>query len=82
MSIGRRNIKLVIGYDGTEFSGWQRQKHDRTIQGEIEQRLSRMTGEQIDLHGAGRTDAGVHAEGMVASFASQSTYPARIFFGG
>lgn len=77
MSSQRRNIKLVIGYDGTEFSGWQRQMHDSTIQGEIEQRLSLMTGERIDLHGAGRTDGGVHAEGMVANFSSNSTLPCR-----
>lgn len=82
MSSQRRNIKLVIGYDGTEFSGWQRQKHDRTIQGEIEQRLTLMTGEQIDLHGAGRTDGGVHAEGMVANFLCDSTLPCRDLFRG
>ena len=67
-----RNIKLIIGYDGTNFSGWQRQKHDRTIQGEIESRLSVMTTEDISLHGAGRTDAGVHADGMVAHFLTDS----------
>jgi tRNA pseudouridine38-40 synthase len=63
-----RNIRLLIAYDGTEFSGWQKQKENRTIQGEIETRLSSITGEEISLHGAGRTDAGVHAEGMVAHF--------------
>ncbi len=64
-----RNIKLVIGYDGTGFSGWQRQKRgEKTIQGTIETCLNRMTCSEITLHGAGRTDAGVHAEGMVAHF--------------
>lgn len=63
-----RNIRLCIAYDGTEFSGWQRQTHDRTIQGEIEACLKRMTLDDISLHGAGRTDAGVHAEGMTAHF--------------
>ncbi|BCL61144.1 hypothetical protein DGMP_18370 [Desulfomarina profundi] len=64
-----RNIKLVIGYDGTGFSGWQRQKRgEKTIQGTIETCLNRMTCNEITLHGAGRTDAGVHAEGMVAHF--------------
>ena len=72
MAPGFRNIKLVIGYDGTDFSGWQRQQHRRTIQGEIEQRLTLMTRETVDLHGAGRTDAGVHAEGMVAHFTTRS----------
>lgn len=68
-----RNIKLLIGYDGTDFSGWQRQRHARTIQGEIEGSLQRMTNEDILLNGAGRTDAGVHAEGMVAHFLTAST---------
>ena len=67
-----RKIKLVVGYDGTAFAGWQRQKHDRTIQGEIEKALCRMTQEDISLHGAGRTDAGVHAEKMVAHFSTSS----------
>ncbi len=67
-----RNIRLLVSYDGTDFSGWQRQRHDPTIQGEIERCLSLMTREKIDLHGAGRTDAGVHAEGMVAHFATKS----------
>jgi len=63
-----RNIKLCIAYDGTDFSGWQRQKHDRTIQGDIESCLKRMTRNDISLHSAGRTDAGVHAEEMTAHF--------------
>ncbi len=67
-----RNIKLLISYDGTAFSGWQRQRNNPTIQGEIERCLSLMTREKIDLHGAGRTDAGVHAEGMVAHFSTNS----------
>jgi tRNA pseudouridine38-40 synthase len=82
MSFGLRNIKLLISYDGTDFSGWQRQRHDCTIQGEIEQRLSLMTREKIDLHGAGRTDAGVHAEGMVAHFATSSAIPCPDFLRG
>lgn len=68
-----RNIRLTIAFDGTGFNGWQRQKHDKTIQGEIEGCLARMTpGEEILLHGAGRTDAGVHADGMVANFLTSS----------
>lgn len=63
-----RNFRLLIAYDGTEFNGWQRQKDSRTIQGDIETCLKRMGLEDISLHGAGRTDAGVHAEGMVAHF--------------
>jgi tRNA pseudouridine38-40 synthase len=68
-----RNIKLVIGYDGTAFSGWQKQKKKRTIQGEIETCLNRMTCCKTSLHGAGRTDAGVHALGMVAHFQTNSS---------
>lgn len=67
-----RNIRLLVSYDGTAFSGWQRQRHDPTIQEEIERCLSLMTRENVDLHGAGRTDAGVHAEGMVAHFTTNS----------
>ena len=67
-----RNIKLLIGYDGTDYSGWQRQHKGRTIQGEIEFFLKRMTLEDILLSGAGRTDAGVHADGMVAHFHTAS----------
>ncbi len=68
MNHSYRNLRLLIAYDGTEFSGWQRQTHARTIQGDIEACLKRMAREKISLHGAGRTDAGVHAEGMVAHF--------------
>ncbi len=65
-----RFIRLLIAFDGSEFSGWQRQKNDRTIQGEIEKCLARMGDVGETLHGAGRTDAGVHAEGMVAHFST------------
>lgn len=64
-----RNIKLLIQYDGTRYSGWQSQEHtDRTIQGKIKAVLEHMTGEQVELQGSGRTDAGVHALGQVANF--------------
>jgi tRNA pseudouridine38-40 synthase len=82
MSPGPRNIKLVIGYDGSEFSGWQRQKSSRTIQGEIERFLNRMTHEDILLNGAGRTDAGVHADGMVAHFHTASAISCEDFLRG
>lgn len=67
-----RTIRLLIAYDGTDFCGWQRQNHDPSIQQEIEKCLSTMTREDIFLHGAGRTDAGVHAEGMVAHFKTEA----------
>lgn len=62
------NYKLVLQYDGSRYDGWQKQGNtDNTIQGKIEGVLSRMTGETVEIHGAGRTDAGVHAFGQVAS---------------
>lgn len=64
-----RNIRLKIIYDGTRYQGWQRQKATgNTIQGKIEDVLSKMTGEEIEINGSGRTDAGVHARGQVANF--------------
>ncbi|MDR3628708.1 MAG: tRNA pseudouridine(38-40) synthase TruA [Desulfocapsaceae bacterium] len=68
-----RNIKLVIAYDGTDFGGWQRQNNAPTIQGEIERRLAIMMAAPVHLLGAGRTDAGVHARGMVANFHTVKT---------
>lgn len=70
-----RNIKLLIGYDGSDYCGWQRQNNGPSIQGEIEALLAHMTREEVDLHGAGRTDAGVHADGMVAHFHTQAKIP-------
>ena len=62
------NYKLTIQYDGSRYDGWQKQGNtDNTIQGKLEAVLSRLAGEPVEVHGAGRTDAGVHAEGQVAS---------------
>ncbi|GHT70403.1 tRNA pseudouridine synthase A [Spirochaetia bacterium] len=73
-----RNIKLLIAYDGTDFSGWQRQSEEshgqnctnkvRTVQGTIETALEKLHKEKVNLCGSGRTDAGVHAAGQVANF--------------
>ncbi|WP_124726432.1 tRNA pseudouridine(38-40) synthase TruA [Staphylospora marina] len=71
-----KNIKLVIGYDGTDFSGFQRQPGQRTVQGTLEEALSRLTGEPVELHGSGRTDAGVHAIGQVCNFLTSRPIPA------
>ena len=71
-----RNLKLVVAYDGTAYAGWQRQKATPTVQGELEEKLATFTGRPVTLHGAGRTDAGVHALGMVANFHTVSTIPA------
>lgn len=68
-----RNIKLLIQYDGTRYNGWQSQEHtERTIQGKLTKVLERMLGEEIDLQGSGRTDAGVHAAGQTANFRTRS----------
>ena len=56
-----RNIKLTIEYDGKKFNGWQKQPDKLNIQGEIENAIKEITGEEIELIGSGRTDAGVHA---------------------
>lgn len=62
------NVKLTIQYDGTRYDGWQRQGNtDNTLQGRLEGVLSRMMGKPVEIQGAGRTDAGVHARGQVAS---------------
>ena len=62
------NVKLTIQYDGTRYDGWQRQGNtDNTLQGRLEGVLSRMVGKPVEIQGAGRTDAGVHAHGQVAS---------------
>ena len=71
-----RNLKLTLAYDGSEFSGWQVQPERRTVQGELQEALGRITGERHLPQGSGRTDAGVHALGQVATWASDSPIPA------
>jgi tRNA pseudouridine38-40 synthase len=69
-----RNLKMAIEYDGFKYKGWQKQKDtDLTIQGKIEAVLAKMTGEEIQLVGCGRTDSGVHAENYIANFHTKST---------
>jgi tRNA pseudouridine38-40 synthase len=74
-----RYFKLTIAYDGTDFHGWQFQTNKSTIQGEIVAVLRRLTQENVQLNGAGRPDAGVHALGQVGSFRTQSTLSAAEF---
>ena len=70
-----RNLKLTISYDGTRFVGWQRQAAGVSVQGLLEDALARFEGAPVAVHGAGRTDAGVHALGQVASARMTSAHP-------
>lgn len=74
-----KNFKLIIEYDGSLFHGWQRQKKDRTVQETIENTISVMTKQPVNLIGSGRTDAGVHALGQVANFQSNTKITPEIF---
>jgi tRNA pseudouridine38-40 synthase len=74
-----RNLKLILAYDGTDFAGWQVQPEAPTIQGTLASAIGRLTGEKVLPQGSGRTDAGVHAAGQVATFATDSTIPAKNF---
>ena len=71
----KRNLKLVLAYDGTEFSGWQVQPNLPTIQGTLASAIGRLTGENVLPQGSGRTDAGVHARAQVATFPTASPIP-------
>ena len=71
-----RNVRLDICYDGSRYKGWQRLTDaDNTIQSKLEQTLSRLLGETIEISGSGRTDAGTHAMGQVVSFHCESQMP-------
>jgi tRNA pseudouridine38-40 synthase len=71
-----QNWKLTLAYDGTDFHGWQVQPDRRTVQGELQAALERLVGEGPLPQGSGRTDAGVHALGQVASFSLKARIPA------
>jgi tRNA pseudouridine38-40 synthase len=72
-----RTLKLVISYDGTRYCGWETQKNGLAVQEVLEKAIEKITGEAVDLEGSGRTDAGVHALGQVASFKLEHRIPAR-----
>lgn len=70
-------VKLTLEYDGTHFAGWQAQPRQRTVQGTLEAALGRLVGQEIRVEGAGRTDAGAHALGQVASLKLETTIPSQ-----
>ncbi|MFW6264082.1 MAG: tRNA pseudouridine synthase A, partial [Cyanobacteriota bacterium] len=72
----KKRIALVIQYVGTSFHGWQRQPNHRTVQEEIEKAIAQVGPHPVTLHGAGRTDAGVHAAAQVAHFNLETPIPA------
>ena len=74
-----RNLKLLITYDGTDFSGWQRQPDRRTVQQVLEESIGRLTGVESPTNASGRTDAGVHALGQVVHFYTISKHPTGVF---
>ena len=71
-----KRVGIVVAYDGTNYSGWQIQPNGVTIQGVLNETLSRLLGEEIEVMGASRTDAGVHALGNVAVFDTNARMPA------
>jgi len=74
-----RNILLTIQYDGSRYCGWQRQPHGLSVQQVLEEALEPIQGGPVRLRAAGRTDAGVHAEGQAANFRTSSLHPAEAF---
>ncbi len=74
-----RRIKLIVAYDGTDYCGWQIQPNGITVEEVLNRALSRLTGEEIRVIGASRTDAGVHARGNIAALDTASTIPAERF---
>jgi tRNA pseudouridine38-40 synthase len=71
----KRNIRLQVQYDGTDFHGWQIQPKLHTIQGAITQAIKKITSEDVQVNGSGRTDAGAHALAQVCNFLTQSSIP-------
>ncbi len=74
-----RNLKLILAYDGSEFSGWQVQPDATTVQGTLASAIGRVSGEKVLPQGSGRTDAGVHALAQVVTFVTESSVPTENF---
>src|SRR5271156_4580634 len=74
-----RNLKLILSYDGSQFSGWQVQPDAVTVQGTLASAIGRVTGEKVLPQGSGRTDAGVHALAQVVTFVTESSVPSANF---
>jgi tRNA pseudouridine38-40 synthase len=74
-----RNLKLILSYDGSDFSGWQVQPHAPTVQGTLASAIGRITGEKVLPQGSGRTDAGVHVLAQVVTFVTESSVPTANF---
>jgi len=74
-----RNLKVILSYDGAEFSGWQVQPDASTVQGTLVSAIGRITGEKVLPQGSGRTDAGVHALAQVMTFVTESSVPTKNF---
>jgi tRNA pseudouridine38-40 synthase len=72
-----RNIRLVLGFDGTGYHGWQIQERQKTVQGELRDAIQKITGEDVVPIGSGRTDAGTHARAFVANYSTNARIPAR-----
>lgn len=78
-SVGKRRLALLIEYEGAEYAGFQWQAQEPTIQGELEKAIFRLTGENVRVRGASRTDSGAHALGQVADFETGSLYTSETF---
>src|SRR4030081_3100138 len=74
-----RNVKIILSYDGSDFSGWQVQPDAVTVQGTLASAIGRITGEKVLPQGSGRTDAGVHALAQVVTFVTESSVPTANF---
>jgi tRNA pseudouridine38-40 synthase len=77
-----RTIRLTIEYDGTAYSGWQRQPNGLAVQQVVEEALCQLLGQKPELRSSGRTDAGVHAKGMAAAFKTSTNLPLKAYVEG